>query len=148
MTTHKALIIPADPAEPARVETIDTGLKALQGLVGGLIEPVSFDTWVGWFNEEGLILNLPGNRRATLLMLEGTGVITQMYLGNALFLGDTDDGETTDVPDSLIEVAAELFTLQQLTPIGGWRAAGACHRRPPPLFTASEMRLQFIATKW
>lgn len=41
MTTHTALIIPANPEEPARIETIDTSLESLQSLVEGLIEPVS-----------------------------------------------------------------------------------------------------------
>lgn len=115
MTTQTALIIPADPAEPARVETIDTSLASLQGFVEGLIEPVSYENWVGWFNEEALILNLPANRRATKLVLAASGVITQMYFGNAVFLGDTEDGESADVPASLIELAAGLFPVAQPT---------------------------------
>lgn len=56
---------------------------------------------MAWFNEEGLILNLPANRRATKLVFEATGVITQMYFGNAVFLGATGDDDNTDVPANL-----------------------------------------------
>lgn len=115
MTIHTALIIPANPEEPARVETIDTSLSSLQSVVEGLIEPVSSGNWVAWFNEEGLILNLPANRRATKLVFEATGVITQMYFGNAVFLGATDDGDNTGVPATLIELAAGIFPLGQPT---------------------------------
>lgn len=115
MTTHVALIIPANPEEPVRVETIDTSLESLQGPVEGLIEPVSDENWVAWFNEEGLILNLPANHRATKLVFAASGVITQMYFGNAVFLGETEEGDNTDVPPSLIELAAGLFPVAQPT---------------------------------
>ena len=41
MSTCKALIIPADPSQPARFEPITADLETLQHLVRGNIEAVS-----------------------------------------------------------------------------------------------------------
>jgi hypothetical protein len=56
------------------------------------------------------------NRRAALLVLEETGMLTDVYCGNAVFLGETDDGDEADVPDvpeELIDLAQQLFGLHQ-----------------------------------
>lgn len=115
MSTCTALIIPADLTEPARVETIDAGLDNLQTLVAGNIEAVSADDWHFYLNEEGKILNLAPNRRAALLVLEETGVLTDVYCGNVVVLGETEDGEEGDVPEHLIDLAQQLFGLHQST---------------------------------
>ena len=113
MTTCTALIIPADTAAPARVETIDARLDTLQALVGGNIEAVSNDDWHFYLNEEGKLLGLAPNRRAAHLVFEGTGVLTDVYCGDVVVLGDTEDGDEADVPEHLIDLAQQLFGLQQ-----------------------------------
>jgi hypothetical protein len=113
MSTCTALIIPADLNEPARVETIDAGLTNLQTLVAGNIEAVNGAGWHFYLNEEGKILNLAPNRRAGLLVLEETGVLADVYCGNAVFLGETRDGDEGDVPEHLIDLAQQLFGLHQ-----------------------------------
>ncbi|MET3937183.1 DUF3846 domain-containing protein [Arthrobacter sp. OAP107] len=67
MNTCTALIIPANLAEPARVETIDTALDNLQTLVAGNIEALTIDDWHFYLNEEGKIMQLAPNRRAAQL---------------------------------------------------------------------------------
>ena len=111
MSTCTALIIPADLSEPARVETIDAGLETLQNLVAGNIEAVSADDWHFYLNEEGKILGLAPNRRAGLLVFEETGVLADVYCGNVVVLGDTEDGDEGDVPEHLIDLAQQLFGL-------------------------------------
>lgn len=113
MTTCTALIIPADMNQPARVETIDAGLENLQSLVAGNIEAVSGDDWHFYLNEEGKILGLEPNRRAALVVLEHTGILTDVYCGNIVFLGETEDGDEADVPEDLIDLAQQLFGLKQ-----------------------------------
>jgi hypothetical protein len=113
MSTCTALIIPADGREPARVETIDASLENLQALVAGNIEAVSGDDWHFYLNEEGKMLNLEPNRRATHLVLEATGALADVYCGNAVFLGDTVTGDEGDVPEDLINLAQQLFGLHQ-----------------------------------
>lgn len=113
MSTCTALIIPADPNEPVRVETIDARLENLQTLVAGNIEAVSGDDWHFYLNEEGKILNLPPNRRAGLLVLEKTGMLADVYCGNVVVLGETHDGDEGNVPEHLIDLARKLFGLER-----------------------------------
>ena len=114
MSTSTALIIPASQGEPARVETIDTGLDNLQKIVQGNIEAVTGDDWHFYLNEEGKILGLEPNRRAMHLVLANTGVLADVYCGDVVVLGETPDGGEGNVPDHLIELAAELFNVTQL----------------------------------
>ncbi|MBT2598039.1 DUF3846 domain-containing protein [Arthrobacter sp. ISL-72] len=88
-------------------------MKNLQALVGGNIEAVSGDDWHLYLNEEGKILSLAPNRRAALLVLEETGVLTDLYCGDVVILGETEDGDEDDVPEHLIDLAQQLFGLHQ-----------------------------------
>uniref|UniRef100_UPI003F4977B4 DUF3846 domain-containing protein n=1 Tax=Paenarthrobacter ureafaciens TaxID=37931 RepID=UPI003F4977B4 len=115
MSTCTALIIPANPTEPARVETTDTGLETLQGLVGGNIEAVSFEDWHSYLNEEGKILGLAPNRRAGLLILAETGGLSDVYCGDVIVLGETSDGGEGNVPESLLDLAEKLFGIHRTT---------------------------------
>lgn len=83
MNTSLALIIPADMNEPARVESTPDGLPNLQSIVAG---------------KEGKTLRLEPNRRAALLVV---------------FLGETADGSEGNVPGHLIDLAQQLFALNQ-----------------------------------
>ncbi|WP_353748066.1 MULTISPECIES: DUF3846 domain-containing protein [unclassified Paenarthrobacter] len=113
MSTCTALIIPANLTEPARAETIHTGLETLQAYVAGNIEAVTVDDWHFYLNEEGKIMQLAPNRRVAQLVLEETGVLADVYCGDVVVLGETADGDEADVPEHLIDTAQQLFGLQQ-----------------------------------
>ncbi|MFW0774749.1 DUF3846 domain-containing protein [Arthrobacter sp. D5-1] len=115
VNTCTALIIPANLAEPARVEPINAGLDNLQTLVAGNIEAVTVDDWHFYLNEEGKIMQLAPNRRAAQLVLEETGVLADVYCGDVVVLGETADGDEADVPEHLIDTAQQLFGLHQTT---------------------------------
>jgi len=63
----------------------------------------SYDRYF-YVNEEGKILNLAPNRRAPQLGLEVTGVLTDVYCGNAVFLGEAD------APEELTDLVALHLT--------------------------------------
>lgn len=115
MSTCKALIIPADPAQAARTEAITADLETLQHLVGGNIEAVSGKDWHFYLNEEGKILGLEPNVRAGALVLELTGDLTDVYCGDVVFLGETADGDEADVPASVRVLAALIIGAAQPT---------------------------------
>ena len=80
----KALFIPADDNLPEEIRNLD-GLDDYQAAVGGMIETVP--VWgrkVVYFNEEGKILGLPKNNRATELVFG---------LGGRLYDGDFIAGD-------------------------------------------------------
>ena len=101
MSTCKALIIPANPSQPARFEPIGTDLETLQHLVCGNIEAVSGTDWHFYLNEDGKILGLEPNTRAGAMVLHLTGDLTDVYCGDVVFLGETPDGDEADVPAKL-----------------------------------------------
>lgn len=113
MTTCKALIIPADQSQPARVEPIAADLESLQHLVRGNIEAVSGDNWHFYLNEEGKILGLEPNIRAGALVLQLTGDLHDVYCGDVVFLGETPDGDEADVPDNVRFLAALIIGAAQ-----------------------------------
>lgn len=106
-TQAVAIIIPADPAQPIRRESIANDLTAARGIVGGWIEglPSNVDEgWVAYGNEEAKIMGLPTNERAheALVALGGHNP-EDMLRGNVVILGATGDGEWTDVPEGVLE---------------------------------------------
>lgn len=113
MNTCKALIIPADQKRPARVETIGADLETLQSIVGGSIEAVSGNDWHFYLNEEGKILRLMPNVRAAQLVWELTGILTDIYCGDTVFLGEDGHGDEADVPAHVVAIADQLFGLNQ-----------------------------------
>ena len=54
---------------------------------------------------------LPDNTE-TLVLME-TGVLADVYCGNVVFLGETHDGNEGNVPQHLIDLAQQLFGLEQ-----------------------------------
>jgi hypothetical protein len=115
MSTCKALIIPTDQKRPARVETIDTDLETLQTIVSGNIEAVSGHDWHFYLNEEGKILRLRPNVRAAQLVWELTGILTDIYCGDTVFLGEDGHGDEADVPAHVVAIAEQTFGLSQPT---------------------------------
>lgn len=68
MATKRVIVIPADPSKPIHWRDVSGSLESLQGIVGGLIERVSDGHGRDfWCNEEGLLIGLPYNARASAL---------------------------------------------------------------------------------
>jgi Domain of unknown function (DUF3846) len=125
------VIIPADPNTPVRLDTITTEadgstLDGLQKRVGGYVDVVEAIPGVDvWVNDEGVILDLPYNDRATFIAITTPAVIARgdyptpidlsggltlslqrlqatRLFGDAVITGHDDEGNTTSVPDHMI----------------------------------------------
>ena len=100
------IVIPADEALP--LEKLEVhGIQDMQKAVGGLFEVLDTQEPAAsvWSNEEGLILDLPVNRRASILLWLGNkahrGYTT--LRGDCLVTGNPDDqGQTTSVSPELL----------------------------------------------
>jgi hypothetical protein len=80
---------------------------------GRNIEAVSGNDRHLYLNEEGKILNMEVNRRAALLVFEATRILADVYCGDAVFLGETEDGSEADVPEGLIHCAQQLYSVSR-----------------------------------
>lgn len=100
----QGIIIPADNTAPLRTATLDS-LADYQRAVGGWIEAVDIpDLGITMYvNEEGLIRDLPFNRRATFLWrFQVPQARDARLVGNVAVMGLTDDeGESTEPPIEL-----------------------------------------------
>lgn len=98
------IIIPADNTAPLRTATLDS-FQDFQRAVGGWFEAVDIpDLGVTMYvNEEGLIRDLPFNRRATFLWRFHVPQARDARLvGDVAVVGLTDDeGESTELPSEL-----------------------------------------------
>lgn len=113
----KAIVIPADGTQPARVVDDNITLEFMQGVVGGYIETVPIyevltdsgrkhveaDLFV---NEEGKLIGLPLNPRATdLAALTIGGWVHDVIKGDVIVTGQPDDeGRNTPVPQTVIDI--------------------------------------------
>ncbi|MBD8478954.1 DUF3846 domain-containing protein [Microbacterium sp. CFBP 8794] len=100
----QGIIIPADNTAPLRTTTLDF-LEDYQRAVGGWIEAVDIPELgvTMYVNEEGLIRDLPFNRRATFLWRFHVPQARDARLvGDIAVVGLTDEeGENTDMPSEL-----------------------------------------------
>lgn len=97
-----AMIIPADSNEEIYYKNLD-GLEAYQEVVGGWIETVPFKENVApYFNEEGKVMGLPENVRATALLRNS--IMPGDYIaGNCIIVGfDPETGEDIDIPEGTL----------------------------------------------
>jgi hypothetical protein len=107
-----SIIIPADDEAMMRQEQIGAShLPDYQAVTGGLIEHIELEDPPSglYINEEGKLLELPVNRRATLLLWMHNPAFRyrDVIVGDALVAGPTDgEGYDTNVPD---ELAKTLF---------------------------------------
>ncbi|MGN8129754.1 DUF3846 domain-containing protein [Paenarthrobacter sp. 22069] len=106
--TYTALVVPANNAEPLRIEQVAADLQALEALVGGPLESVIRGDWHVYLNAESVITLLPLNVRADQLMHE-CGLDLNGIRGTAVFLGRGEHGAEADIPDHLARLAEELF---------------------------------------
>ena len=100
-TTLTAVIVRTDGTVEKTQLKYD--LKTMQGVVGGLIQPVYIPGATIYVNEEGLLQSLPFNPRATefaqAVLRKGV-----MLVGPALILGPPDgDGRDSDVHPSVVD---------------------------------------------
>ena len=105
-----AIVIPANDEEPLRQDQIDTGrLADYQERVGGPIQVINLDDPPAslYLNEEGKLVELPVNRRATLLLWgHHRGLrYEDIIVGDAFLVGVPDRrGRDTNVPDEFIKM--------------------------------------------
>ena len=108
-TTYNALIVPANLAQPVRIETVDTAMAVLQKLVAGNIEAITSRDWHVYLNDDGN--RLPPNARAEVLIREAGVHLHDTFNGTAVFLGHGRRGDESDAPRHLIRLAEQLFDL-------------------------------------
>ncbi len=89
----------------------EVNLKFLQQTVGGFIEAVfGYPGWHAYINEEGKLLGLEVNNLATQLCrkLGWDSLADDIIVGNAIFFGDSSNGDEADVTDSVLETFHKL----------------------------------------
>ena len=84
-------ILVVEPERRPKVREIDGALKSMQGIVGGLIQPVyPFDDSVALVcNEEGKVMNLPLNRG----LRDEDGQIYDIVSGTFFLCGVPEDSD-------------------------------------------------------
>jgi hypothetical protein len=87
------LIIPADGSEVRWESTEKIDLEYLQDQVGGVIEAVEIGTdMTMYLHEEGKVLRLPRNERATRLAKRYGGIaLMDFIVGDVVIVGGVDD---------------------------------------------------------
>lgn len=121
----KALRIPVDADEPITEVEVDK-LEDYQAIVGGWIEAVDIhDLGITvYVAEEGLIMRLPFNSRASFLWWYFVPEARQkaMLVGPALVVGLSDRvGRSTDIPASVVDLISKP---------GVWRVEVKTHGDP------------------
>lgn len=100
----KAILIPTD-SRPRVVDIPEQdSLKFLQDAVGGLIDVVRAEDFVGYVNDEGLIWGLEPNLTASILFQRH--LVGNIVLVGALSPNGVYDGENYDAPDHLMALFA------------------------------------------
>lgn len=115
-----AVKIPADGTKPAVVVDDELTLEYLQAAVGGFIEAVNVSDVVNLYpvelsaieftvfgNEEGKLIGLPQNDRATGLCVFALAV-GDVIAGDVIVIGPPGpEGEETPCPQGIIEILAK-----------------------------------------
>lgn len=91
-------------------------LASYQAAVGGYIETIHLDghPLVIVANEEGKVMRLPVNRRATCLwwLLNPTGLGGDRIVGDVIVLGPAEHGGMSDTPARLVSLLLETSRYQ------------------------------------
>lgn len=104
----KALLINAEDNTVSVVQTpSENALPFLQEAVGGYIDCVRSDEFIGYVNDEGLLIGLPLNTLASVLF-------GRYLVGNVLIVGSYNDngeydGDDHDIPSWLEEMVKEAI---------------------------------------
>lgn len=105
MEPIKAVVIPADPAEPARVEKIVPNAQTYQGLVGGWIQVIAEENWTAYVNEEGKLHRLPINQAGNRILAEigWQGIGFDVVVGTIVIVGPpTAEGDDKDIDQRVL----------------------------------------------
>jgi hypothetical protein len=136
MATIKGILMPVDQFAPISVVEFDqsdyTQITKLIGGTFGVTDTLRPDASV-WYHDEGKILGLPVNRRASLFLwvhrTEFRGY--DALMGDVLILGPADDeGNTTSVPDELVELLFNTKEYRYLVQTSGddsWNGNGVTY---------------------
>jgi hypothetical protein len=116
-----AILIPASQEAPIKRRKLDRNLAAYQDLVGGKIEPVDLNNPPAsmYINEEGILLHLPINMRATHVVWAHNELLRNesIILGDTFIVGPVDrNGDDLTVPHAYIDLLfpAEPFRVEVL----------------------------------
>jgi hypothetical protein len=105
-----AIVIPADPAEPARLEQLDKrDVDAFQALVDGHLQVLNLERPAAsmYLNDEGKLDGLSFNPRATAILWAHNPALREedIIAGDAFILGVPDrHGDDTSAPKELIDL--------------------------------------------
>lgn len=96
MNTNQAVVINSDGSFYKTELPQENALPQLNELVGGYIDAVRGDDFVGYVNDEGLLIGLPYNLFASILF--GRDLVGNVVIVGALNENGVYDGENHDVP--------------------------------------------------
>lgn len=111
-------ILVVEPERRPEVREIDDSLKAMQDIVGGLIQPICLDDSVALIcNDEGKLMNLPANRA----LRDKDGQIYDIVFGTFFLCGAPAD---SDHFTSLTTEQIERYQKRFYTPEVFWGMDG------------------------
>ena len=100
MSETKIKVLKVEPMKHPEEVTLNNTLRALQAAVGGLIEIINLEDDVYLLcNEEGKLIDLPGNRRVGNDIIAGTFYVC----------GSDEDGELGSLPAEKMNYYGKLF---------------------------------------
>ena len=107
-----SIIIPADDDQPLRYDELPReGLPERQQIVGGLIQPIDLAEPSArlYTNEEGKLLRLLPNKRATLLLWAHNPRFryADYIVGDAFLVGPVQNNADSAVPDGFVRTLFE-----------------------------------------
>ncbi len=110
-----SIVIPAEEEQPLQTQLLTTSLEDRQELVGGLIQRIDLTDPPArlYCNEEGKVMELPMNKRATLLLWAHNPAFRyrDVLVGDVYLVGPVGKHSTdTSVPDVYVE---RLFEASQ-----------------------------------
>jgi hypothetical protein len=109
------IVIPADNEQPLRQgELAAASIEDYQALVGGSVEAIPLGQPPArlYCNEEGKLIDLPVNRRATMLLWMHNRAFRgqDAIVGDVFLVGDTKRSLDTSVPDEYVKLLFEPHT--------------------------------------
>lgn len=110
MSTVRGIVVAPGCSPVLRDIAVD--LEVLQAIVGGFLEAIGpscscLPGWHGYVNENGRIEKLPLNPLATLVAYEAGRSGGDLLVGTVLFLGNGEDGDEADVPESFVDLVRQ-----------------------------------------